>query len=124
MSVNSPVAVTLASFSASQMEGQALLAWETVSEIDHLGFNLYRGPDAAGPWTRVNDGLIPSPSPGSTAGHVYELLDPIALSPGVTWYRLEAVDTRGVAADAGLASIEQITAQPRLWLPVITRAGP
>jgi hypothetical protein len=122
--VNSPLVVTLASFTASQVDQQALLAWETVSEIDHLGFNLYRGPDTAGPWTRVNDGLIPSPSPGSTAGHLYELLDPIALPPGVTWYRLEAVDTRGVAADAGLASIEQITAQPRLWLPVITRAGP
>ncbi|HSN74476.1 MAG TPA: hypothetical protein VL334_05185 [Anaerolineae bacterium] len=122
--VNSPLAVALASFMATQMGDQALLAWETVSEIDHLGFNAYRGGSPDGPWLRVNEALIPSPSPGSTAGHVYELLDPLALPPGTTWYRLEAVDVHGVAADVGLNSIEPATVKRRLWLPVVVRGAP
>ncbi len=122
--VNSPLAVTLASFTATQVGGQALLAWETVSEIDHLGFNVYRGGSPDGPWLRINEALIPSPSPGSTAGHVYELLEPLALPPGITWYRLEAVDPQGAAVEVGLISIEPATGDRGLWLPVVVRGAP
>ena len=117
--VTSPLAVLVESFSATQVGGQVLLAWQTVSEIGHLGFNVYRGPAEQGPWTQVNDALIPSPSPGSTGGNAYELLDPIALLPDVTWYRLEAVAVDGGVSDAGLASLEQGATTPKLWLPLV-----
>ncbi len=122
VTVGGPLAVLVESFTATPLGGHALLAWETVSEIGHLGFNVYRGPAETGPWTQVNDALIPSPSPGSTGGQSYELLDPVALPSGVTWYRLEAIAVSGAASDVGLVSLEQATMIPRLWLPlVVTR---
>ena len=122
VAVSGPLGVLVESFTAAQVGGQALLAWETVSEVGNLGFNVYRGPADNGPWTWVNDALIPSPSPGSTGGNLYELLDPVALAPGVTWYRLEAVAVNGAASDAGLTSVQPATMMPRLWLPlVVTR---
>ena len=42
--------MTLAGFDAQQVDGHVLVAWETVSEIDNAGFNLYRNttPDPVG----------------------------------------------------------------------------
>lgn len=117
--VDSPLAVQVASFTAMPAGQHARLAWETASELNNLGFNLYRGPTADGPWTQVNAELIPSAAPGSTFGQAYQFIDPAALSPGVTWYGLEAVDVLGAASGVGLASLELAAVTPRLWLPLV-----
>ena len=105
-----PLAVTLDSFTA-QAEGDAIrLVWETASEIDHLGFNLYRSVDdgqgnpTPAAWARLNADLIPSPSPGSTMGQHYEWLDTGVLGGQVYWYQLEAVDLHGGDAGRGIGS--------------------
>ena len=49
MTVGSPLAAALADFRAAQQGEAILLTWETVSELGNIGFNLYRGPSAAGP---------------------------------------------------------------------------
>jgi hypothetical protein len=93
----SPTAIELASFSASAApEGSAiLLTWETASEVDNLGFNVYRAQSPQGERARLNAALIPSLNPGSPTGAVYTWLDESA-QPGVTYlYWLEAVDVHG-----------------------------
>jgi hypothetical protein len=40
--------------------GGVLLRWETVSENNNRGFNLYRGPGEKGPWVQINNALLPS----------------------------------------------------------------
>lgn len=89
-----PTAVDLAYFTATAEPDHVLLAWETVSEIDHRGFNIYRANDEAGPWTQVNATLIPAQAPGSSAGHAYTWTDAAAM-PGTTWYQLEDVSLSG-----------------------------
>ena len=50
----SPLAVTLADFSAVQQGDHVLVTWETNSELNNRGFNLYRGTSAAGPDRQLN----------------------------------------------------------------------
>lgn len=92
ITVNNPTAVTLASFAAVRRDGDVLVTWETATELDNLGFNLYRSASSAGPWEKLNTGLIPTKNPGAVLGAVYEWLDADAPSGVPSYYRLEAVD--------------------------------
>ncbi len=92
-----PLAVTLASFTAEATGDGVTLTWETVSETDNVGFNLYRADSEAGPWLKLNAALIPAAAPGSSQGHVYTWTDATA-TPGMTcWYMLEDVALDGTA---------------------------
>lgn len=88
-----PLAVTLAAFDAQPYGNGILVSWETVSEANNAGFNLYRAEDEAGPRTLL--AYLPSPLPGSTQGASYSYEDP-DLSAGQTyWYWLEDVSLSG-----------------------------
>lgn len=39
----SPTAITLASFNAAPQDSAILIAWETASELDNVGVNLFGG---------------------------------------------------------------------------------
>jgi hypothetical protein len=95
LTCDTPTAVDLARFEA-RAEGRAIvLEWETVSEVDNLGFNLYRAESEAGSRVQLNAGLIPSQALGSPLGAVYQFRDETAL-PGTTYYYwLEDVDIYG-----------------------------
>ena len=94
---NTPTSVNLSSFDVVAQENAILLTWETASELDNLGFNVYRSDVADGPYTKLNATLIPVQNPGSTFGAVYTWLD-ANVQPGVTYYyKLEDVDVKGVA---------------------------
>lgn len=100
-----PLAVTINSFTATAQNDAVLAEWETASEIDNQGFNLYRGPAADGPWTRLNDWLIPSQAPGSSIGYSYQFLDS-DVTPGVTYfYLLESIDLAGLPEQHGPVSV-------------------
>jgi hypothetical protein len=95
-----PTGVTLASLAVVPGAGGALVVqWETVSEIDNLGFSVYRAESADGPLVQLNASLIPSQvPPGSPIGASYEFVDD-SVVPGVRYYYwLEDVDVYGVAA--------------------------
>jgi hypothetical protein len=88
-------AVNLVSFTATRQDDAVLVAWETATEVDNVGFNLYRSMSADGPYIKLNGALIPSQSPGSTFGAVYTWLDE-DVQPGVAYYyKLEDVETGG-----------------------------
>ena len=70
--------------SAVQQGDRVMVSWETTSELDNLGFNLYRGTSAAGPLGQLNETLIPSQAPGSTGGFVYTWDDRAELPAEVT----------------------------------------
>lgn len=93
-----PTAVTLAALNAS-VQGEAIeVSWDTASEIDNAGFNLYRRTSEDGPETRLNASLIPAQAPGSPEGFHYAYLDDAGLAPGTTyWYTLEDVSSAGIA---------------------------
>jgi hypothetical protein len=96
------------------------LEWETASEIEILGFNLYRAESGAGPEARVNDALVPSQSPGSPLGAAYSFVDS-TVAPGIAYYYwLEVLDVSGNSTRYGPLS----TATPakmlhRAFLPIV-----
>jgi hypothetical protein len=115
-----PTAVELAWFTATAREGAVALAWETASEIDLLGFHLYRAEAVDGPRTRLNTEILPGQAPGSSTGAAYEFVDG-TVAPGATyWYWLEIVDTNGATARQGPLSATAGGGY-RLYLPLLHR---
>jgi autotransporter-associated beta strand protein len=92
-----PTAVTLASFEAAQAPDAAMIVvtWETTTELNNRGFNVWRGATSAGPDVKLNDTLIPSDSQGLPgSGFTYTWEDSKDLVPGTTYYYwLEDLDT-------------------------------
>jgi hypothetical protein len=98
-----PLAVTLASFQVEAQAGQVLVAWETVSEVDNAGFNLYRGLQADGS-DRSLLTYVPSQAPGSTQGAAYSYEDAAVEAGQTYWYWLEDVDLSGATTLHGPVS--------------------
>jgi hypothetical protein len=104
-----PFAVTLNAFEAQWVEDRVLVTWDTTSEIDNLGFNLYRSqsPDQVG--ELITAQMVPSQAPGSPQGYFYSF-DDAAVAPGETyWYTLEDLDLFGTATQHGpVSAVPQI----------------
>lgn len=99
-----PLAVTLASFSAASEGGQVLLIWETVSELDNAGFNLYRATsDDWGSATLLT--FVPSQAPGSSQGFAYSYTDGDVETGLTYWYWLEDVSLAGVTTMHGPVTV-------------------
>jgi len=87
-------AVELVSFTASAADGEVVLQWETGSELDNLGFRLYRALSWEGPYESVTEELVAGLG-SSPEGARYSYLDR-KLENGVTYfYQLEDVETTG-----------------------------
>lgn len=104
-----PLAVTLASFEATGQTDRVVLTWETVSELQNAGFNLYRSANDYEVGERINAELIPSQAPGSAQGFAYQFND-LDVTPGQTyWYTLEDVALAGGTALHGPVSATVLT---------------
>ncbi len=94
-----PLAVDLAGFTAAAGAEGVTLAWETVSETDNAGFNVYRAGSVADrpeqEWVKLNDALIAAAAPGSSEGHSYAFTDATAAQGATYWYALEDVALDG-----------------------------
>jgi hypothetical protein len=91
-----PTAVELSSFTTTVKREAVRLAWTTASEVDNLGFNLYRAKEVDGPRTQLNSELIPSlVAPGSPFGANYTYTDTAMKLRGTYYYWLEDVDIYG-----------------------------
>ncbi|MBE2235640.1 MAG: PQQ-dependent sugar dehydrogenase, partial [Anaerolinea sp.] len=97
-----PLAVTLASFAAAGQGDHVLVTWETASELDNTGFNLYRGRSASGPDEML--AFVPSAAPGSAQGAAYSYQDRALTAGAVAWYWLESLDAEGGATRHGPVS--------------------
>jgi hypothetical protein len=109
--VDPPTAVELASFRARGGDGEVLLEWETGSEIENLGFHLYRSASEEGSYVRITSSLIPGLG-SSPAGAKYSYHDS-GLTNGVTYYyKLEDIETTGKTELHG-----PVSATPEAGLP-------
>lgn len=98
-------AVMLANFDVGIDSIGTTVAWTTAAEIDNAGFNVYGGPTAVGPWTKLNTELVPAKG-GLAESASYHFVD----SSGATFYMLEDIDTSGISTRHGPASIGSRTA--------------
>lgn len=100
-----PLAVTLASFDAAAHADHVLVTWETVSEMDNAGFNLYRTTTADPPAAADLLAYVPSQGPGSTQGFLYSYQDYDVTAGQAYWYWLEDVDLNGATTLHGPVSV-------------------
>ena len=102
---NQPLGVTLASFDAVAQADHVLVTWETVSELQNSGFNLYRTQTADPPAAANLLAFVPSQGPGSAQGFAYSHDDYDVTAGNAYWYWLEDVDFSGVTTMHGPVSV-------------------
>ena len=103
--VNGATAIKLLSFSATGAGDAMRVGWTTAQESENKGFNLYRGTSPAGPFEKLNGGLIPSGSV-SSEGRDYEFIDPAVSRGAIYYYKLEDVDVRGTHTPHGPVCVD------------------
>ncbi len=78
--------VVLLSFSAVSAENGIQVSWETATEVNNFGFNIYRAEQVDGERIKLNPELIMSAlGPGGLEGAKYQFLDETA-QVGITYY--------------------------------------
>jgi hypothetical protein len=87
-----PTSVTFLSFSAVRTNQAVTVSWETASEIDLLGFNLYRAISPDGERVKLNAEVIPLNGPGGVIGSSYTYIDSDVSSDLTYYYWLEGLD--------------------------------
>jgi len=97
---DAPTAVELLTFSAAlQPGGTVLVAWETASEIDVAGFNVWRAPAPGEEYLQVNERLIPGAG-DPVQGASYAFAD-TGCGAARCFYKLQEIDTRGTSVFHG-----------------------
>ena len=91
---HTPTVVKLKSFTATGNGKHVKVDWETASEIDNLGFNLYRSTKKGGRYTKLNKSLIPGLL-SSPTGRKYTYADKKVIKGKLYYYKLEDIDLSG-----------------------------
>jgi hypothetical protein len=116
-----PTAANLAGFQATSFAGTVTLTWQTLLEIDILGFDLYRCPQPISlpdeSCTQLNPDMIPASVPGKLIGASYTYLDSGLLPGQFAYYWLEVVNRDGQQ----LYGPQQATGQYGVYLPLTMR---
>ena len=112
-----PTSVFLASFGTRPVVGGIGVVWETASELNTLGFHLYRSDEPDGKLLLLTKTLIPGQAPGLPEGAAYDWLDETAAPRTVFYYWLEAVDIQGGTTLHGPVR----GARYPVYLPLVTR---
>ena len=95
-----PTLVELVSFTVKKVFWFTVIEWETATETDNAGFNLYRTIALDGERIQLNPALIPAAG-SPTAGARYRYVDLIGGLFGKPWYTLEDIDTAGLSTMHG-----------------------
>jgi hypothetical protein len=98
-------AVKLLRFEAKGAGDNVNVEWETAHEIGNMGFYLYRAENPAGPYTRLNEGMIAGSMFG-TAGRSYQYVDTTTERGQLYYYKLEDVDDGGMRTEHGPISVD------------------
>lgn len=98
-------------------EERVTLSWQTFTEIDVTGFNIYRAPGENGPYAQINGELIEAEGDvGSGASYGYQDTD--VDSGSDYYYDLEYVTGQGVSVFFGPVSA---TEGQMIYLPLIIK---
>ena len=92
--LSAPTVVFLASFTATWEGSGVLVEWVTKTEIDNVGFNLYRSTGAGGTYIKLNQEMIPGLL-SSVNGRAYTFYDANVTPGNVYCYQLEDINLRG-----------------------------
>jgi hypothetical protein len=99
-----PTGLAMASFATEARGAGVLVTWETLSEVNIVGFNVQRRV-AGGEFRTVNDELILAAHTGAAAGGAYSFDDAKVRPGGVYQYRLEIIRADGSRGVYGLSEV-------------------
>jgi hypothetical protein len=88
-----PTVVSVQSFGAQWRGNSVVIVWRTASEVEALGFNIYRSV-GSGPFRKVNRALIAAKRGDQTGGR-YRLVDRSVRLGATYTYRLQIVSSKG-----------------------------
>ena len=94
-----PLPIQLSSFEATAGDGRVNLLWRTASELNNLGFEIYRSLNTSGPYSIIdsyisNEGLVGAGN--SNQEKVYEFLDINVSNGNSYYYKIGDVDYTGL----------------------------
>lgn len=115
----SPTAVLWSAFDAQAVGATVLVTWETTSELDIAGFNVFRSASADGQYAKLNAALIPATG-GPAQGAAYSYEDSNVTAGGTYYYKIEAVSTGGQITVNGPISV-RLGGGLKLFLPLLYR---
>ena len=110
-----PTSVVLSDFYVSfKSPNTVMLNWETATESDLIGFDLYRSTDPLGTPQKINDYMIESPNPpGTNFGNFYQHPDTDVKSGTTYYYWLEMILISG----SETSGPQSITVPYQIYLP-------
>jgi hypothetical protein len=97
-----PTAVNVLAFNARSGRGTATLTWRTASEVEALGFNVWRSSRRH--TVKLNPAVVRAKASGHASGASYRLVDR-NLRPGTYRYRLQVVGLDGRRSWRGSAVV-------------------
>ena len=110
---DAPLAIALASFYAEydKISDCIQITWTTASEVDTLGFQLWRSDTKDGPYTLIDDSFIASKTVTGTSGAEYSYLDcDVDLYTYMTYYyKLEEIDIDNTQKNSVYGPIGPVT---------------
>lgn len=109
-----PTVVDLAQFKLIPGNKKVTILWDTATEIDNAGFNIYRADSDPGKYRKINNSLIRAEGT-STQGAHYEFEDYGLKNRTTYYYILEDVDTFGKSTYHGPFMVT-----PR-WIYLLTK---
>ncbi|RMF92392.1 MAG: hypothetical protein D6734_12365 [Candidatus Schekmanbacteria bacterium] len=86
-----PTEIKLSSFSAKQKRKKVHIVWQTASETNNIGFNIWRREDGASDYTKINEKLIKSKK-RAIGGAKYHFNDKGVKKGKTYFYRLEDIE--------------------------------
>lgn len=86
--------VELTNFTATPGNAKVTLNWTTESEVENLGFNIYKSLYSNEQFTIINDQLIPGHG-NTSSRHEYQYIDRNVINGIEYWYQLEDVSHAG-----------------------------
>ena len=111
------VPVVLSSFVATVDDNMVRLSWLTGSEIENLGFHVYRSLNVGGEYERLTSTIIEGAGSSPTTS-TYEFVDQGVQAGQVVFYRLEQINfdgTKEVYDLVVLGMTEATAVQPSTW---------
>lgn len=105
--------VGLVAFTAVSANNQIMLSWQTASELDNVGFRLYRS-DSTGQFTLLDEAIIPAYG-SPTAGAEYSFVDEGSDDLTTAVYKLTEIQINGTEIDLATTTVDVAqTGQPIL----------
>jgi len=106
--------VQLGAFHATTHKGRITIRWRTETEVNNIGFNVYRSPQPNGRFVKINKKLIPGQGNKAMPTN-YVFVDTTAKTGPAYYYYLEDIDVAGHRGRSSLVKTKDVLRRAITW---------